>query len=166
MHRAPAVFFLEANRFREPPFWRHKNLKPLEEYGTNSTEIGVGPDEGCDDDCDIEEEDEGGDEEDEEDEDNGTHQHDGRMFEEALMGDIELILDFAAGLKHQVQFHDQRLLSALEREGAGFLRFAKACMEKERRMNSMRTPTVSTWEKSTSSAMFYRTRPTAADENT
>jgi hypothetical protein len=39
-------------------------------------------------------------------------------------------------------------------------------MEKERRMNSTRTLTVPTWEKSTSSAMFYRTRPTAADENT
>jgi hypothetical protein len=140
-------------------------LKLLEEYGTDSTEIGVGPDEGCDDNCDIEEEDEGCDE-DEEDEDNGTHQHDGRTFEEALTGDIELILDFTAGLKHQAQFRDQQLLNALEREAAGFLQFAKACMEKERRMNSTRTPTMSTWEKSTSSVMFYRTRPTATDENT
>lgn len=109
-----AVFFLEADCFHELPFWRHKNLKPLEEYGTNSTEIGVGPDKGCDDDCDIEEEDEGGDEEDKEDKDNRTHQHDGRTFEEALMGNIELILDFAAGLKHQAQFCDQWLLNALE----------------------------------------------------
>ena len=144
-------------------------MKLLEEYSTDSVEIGMAPDEGRDDNCDIEEENEGGEddeEDDDEDEDNGTHQHDGRTFEEALMGNINLILDFAAGLKHQAQFHDQRLLNALEREGAGFLRFAKVCMEKERRMNSMRTPTVSTWEKSTSSAMFYRTRPTAADENT
>jgi hypothetical protein len=169
MHIVPAVFFLEADRFREPPFWRHKSLEPLEQYGADSTEIGVRPDAGRDDDCDIEEEDEGSDEEDDEDEDNednGTHQQDGRTFEEALMGDIDLIMDFAAGLRHQAQFRDQRLLDALEQEGAGFLRFAKACLEKERRMNSTRTPTMSTWEKSTSSAMFYRTRPTPADENT
>ena len=89
-------------------------MKPLEEYGTNSMEIGVGPDKGCDDDCDIKEEDEGGDEEDEEDEDNGTHQHDSHAFEKALMEDIELILDFAAGLNHQAQFCDHQLLNALE----------------------------------------------------
>jgi len=35
------------------------------------------------------------------------------------MGDIDLILNFAAGLKHQAQFRDQRLLNALEREGGG-----------------------------------------------
>ncbi|KAF8955525.1 hypothetical protein BDZ97DRAFT_1632229, partial [Flammula alnicola] len=156
MQTVPAVFFLEADRFRQPPFWRHKHLKPLEEYGADSMKIGVGSAEGCDEDRDIEEE--GGDDDDDE-EDDGPHQHDGRTFEEALKGDIDLILDFAAGLQHQAQFRDQRLLSALEREGAGFLRFAKACMEKERRMNSTRSPTVSTWEKSTSSAMFYRTRP-------
>jgi len=32
MHIVPAVFFLEANRFREPPFWKHKSLKPLEGF--------------------------------------------------------------------------------------------------------------------------------------
>ena len=61
---------------------------------------------------------------------------------------------------------DQRLLNALQREGAGFLRFAKACIEKERRMNSTRSPTLSTWEKSTSSAMFYRARTTGANRST
>lgn len=30
MHRAPPVLFLETQRYREPPFWRHKSLKPLE----------------------------------------------------------------------------------------------------------------------------------------
>lgn len=124
-------------------------MKPLEEYGAEK-EIGAAPNEGHDVNSDLEEEDEGEDEEDEEDEDNGTHQHDGHTFEEALAGDIKLILDFAAGLKHQAQFRDQRLLNALEREGAGFLRLAKACLEKERRINSTRTPTVSTWERSTS----------------
>ena len=50
----------------------------------------------------------------EEEEEEVTHKHDGRTFEEALVADIDLIVDFAAGLKHQVQFRDQRLLNALE----------------------------------------------------
>ncbi|KAF8889149.1 hypothetical protein CPB84DRAFT_1749343 [Gymnopilus junonius] len=98
--------------------------------------------------------------EEDDDEEAGTYQHDGQTFEEALMDEIKLIEEFTAGLKHQAQFRDGRLLNTLQREGAGFLRFAKACMEKERRLNSTRSPTVSTWEKSTSSAMFYRARPT------
>ena len=57
------------------------------------------------------------------------------------------------------------MLNALEQEGASFLRLAKACMEKERRMNSMRGPTVLMWEKSTSSAIFYCTWPTLVDQS-
>jgi len=112
------------------------------------------------------------DEEEEEEEDNDeededvTHQHNGHTFEEALTEGIDLIVEFAKGLKHQLQFQDRRMLNALEREGASFLRLVKACMEKERRMNSTRGPTVSMWEKSTSSAMFYRTRPTLVDQST
>ena len=140
-------------------------MKPLDEYAAGPTEIGVGHEEGSVDDCNIEEEDEEeGDEDNDDEEEDGTHQSETRTFEEALIGDIDLILEFAAGLKHQAQFRDQRLLNALEREGGGFLRFAKACMEKERRMNSTRSPTLSTWEKSTSSAMFYCAR--ATDQNT
>ena len=96
MHIAPAVFFLETNRFCEPLFWRQETLKPLEEYGAEK-EIGVAPNEGHDVNSDLEEEDEGEDEEDEEDEDNRTHQHDGHTFEEALAGDIKLIRDLAYG---------------------------------------------------------------------
>ena len=122
----------------------------LEKYSTNSMEIGVGPDKGHNDGCDIEEEGEGGDEEEDNDnEDIRAHQHDGCMFKEAVMDDIDLILDFTAGLKHQVQFFDQWLLNTLEQVGAYFLQFVKACMEKERRMNLMRAPTVSMWEKPT-----------------
>jgi hypothetical protein len=90
------------------------------------------------------------------------HKYDGHTFEKAFIAHIDLIVDFTASLKHQVQFRDQRLLNALQREGAGFPRFAKACIEKEKRMNSTRSPTLPTWEKSTSSAMFYRARTTVA----
>jgi hypothetical protein len=91
-----------------------------------------------------------------------VHEHDGCTFEEAFIAHIDLIVDFTAGLKHQVQFHDQWLLNALQREGAGFLQFAKACKEKEKRMNSTRSPMLLMWDKSTSSAMFYCARTTIA----
>ena len=73
-----------------------------------------------------EEDEEGGraDDEEEEEEEEITHQNDGQTFKEALNADIDLIVDFAAGLKHQVQFHDQQLLNALEQEGVGFIQFA------------------------------------------
>ncbi|KAF8151568.1 hypothetical protein B0H34DRAFT_621443, partial [Crassisporium funariophilum] len=165
VHRVPPIFFLEADRFREPPFWRHKSLRPLEEYRDEPAAVFVGPVEEGNENPNFggegDEDDAGGMDSDGEDdeEENGTHQHDGSTFEEEMTANINLILDMAAGLKHQLQFRDQRLLNALQREGAGFLRFARACMEKERRVNSTRSPPVSTWERSTSSAMFYRTRP-------
>ena len=42
-------------------------------------------------------------EEEEEEEEERAHLHDGQTFEEALTADIDLIVDFAASLKHQVQ---------------------------------------------------------------
>ena len=39
-------------------------------------------------------------------------------------------------------------------------------MEKEKARNSTRGQNVSTWDKATSSAMFYHTRPIVADEGT
>ena len=141
-------------------------MRPLEEYRGDSATVAMQHVEERDKDADLgaevdDDENEGGsDDEEDEEEEVGTYQHDGRTFEKALMDEIKLIEQFTAGLKHQTQFRDGRLLSALQREGAGFLRFARACMEKERRTNSTRSPTVSTWEKSTSSAMFYRPRPT------
>ena len=104
----------------------------------------------------------------EEDEDDLAYElgHNGKTFEEAMTAEINLISEFVNGLKHQLQFRDQRMLNTLQREGAAFFRVAKACMEKERRMNSTRGGSVSTWEKSTGSAMFYHTRPTVVDQNT
>lgn len=34
----------------------------------------------------------------------GTHQHDGSTFEEAMTANIDLTLNMAVGLKHQLQF--------------------------------------------------------------
>ena len=39
IHKVPPIF-LGFERFREPPFWRHKTLRPLEEYRDDSTAVG------------------------------------------------------------------------------------------------------------------------------
>ena len=39
VHRVPPIFFLEADRFREKPFWRHKSLRPMEEYCAESAAV-------------------------------------------------------------------------------------------------------------------------------
>jgi hypothetical protein len=99
MHRVPLIFFLEAKRYRTAPFWRHKSLRPLEEEGAETMVIIV---ESVIDEHVRGDEDENDEaEDDDEDEDEGcveTHQEDGRTFEEAMEGDIDLILDFARGL--------------------------------------------------------------------
>ena len=82
------------------------------------------------------EEDEEGGLADEEEEEERTHEHGGRTFEDALIADNNLI-----GLKHSVT------------GGGHLMRFAKACIEKEKRINPTRSPTLPMWEKSTSSAM-------------
>lgn len=157
----PPVFFLEVKRHRTAPFWRHSALKlnqdPMIDEG--GAEI-----------VDEEDDEEGGANSEEDDldiDDVVEARGNGSTYEEAINADIDLIAEFVKGLRHQVQFHDQRMLSALEREGAGFLRLGRACMEKEKRLQSTRGgETPSTWEKSTISAMFYRVRPTNAEMNT
>ncbi|KAF8192247.1 hypothetical protein K438DRAFT_1906879 [Mycena galopus ATCC 62051] len=95
-----------------------------------------------------------------------TRPHDdSRTFEEAMDDNIDLILEFAKGLKYQRQFRDQRMLQVLEREGASFLRLARVCVGKEKKLRSTRDTTPSTWksDKSTNSAMVYRARLTVSD---
>lgn len=75
---------------------------------------------------------------------------------------ISMIWAFADGLEYQIQFEDQRMLEIVEREGAGFLRLAENCLSCERWANTRgQSPTM--WERATSNAMFYRTRPPVSD---
>lgn len=169
MHHVPPVFFLEVKRYRNTPFWRHGALKPQDESSGEETETSAASGRGADE-YNDDVEDDGGENDDDSEEEDGdnafeTH-HNGHTFEETIGDEIDLILNFAKGLQHQVQYRDQRMLNTLQREGASFLRLARACMEKERRTNSTRSSTVATWEKSTSSAMFYRARPTVVDQRT
>lgn len=164
VHQPPPVFFLEVKRYRTAPFWRHETLKPILDFESLFSHLVIT---GKDDEQDVAESD-GDDDEDEEelDFDVGEVIERGRTFEEALEANIELITEFVGGLQFQAQFRDQRMLSALEREGAGFLRLARACIAKERKYRSQRGPTPSTWEQSTISALFYHPRPTDAEIDT
>ncbi|KAF8209015.1 hypothetical protein K438DRAFT_1754068 [Mycena galopus ATCC 62051] len=155
----PPVFFLEVKRQRTAPFWVHPSLRPLsddEEEADSRASVPGGELMQADAPLDGDDDDDG----------NlvDTQPHDDRRtFVEAMDADIDLILEFAKGLKYQRQFRDQRMLQTLEREGASFLRLARACLAKEKRLTSTRGEAPSTWDKSTASAMFYRARPAASD---
>ncbi|KAJ7774147.1 hypothetical protein DFH07DRAFT_988137 [Mycena maculata] len=159
MKRVPPVFFLEVKRQRTAPFWVHPTLQPASETDNADTPSG-----------DLNDASPGAvtpgtvsDGEDDDDDDVvDTHQPEEVQptFLESMDENIATILEFAKGLEFQ------RMLQALEREGASFLRLAKACLAKEKRLRSTRGTTASTWDKSTSSAMFYRARPAPSDANT
>ncbi|KAG1719044.1 hypothetical protein EDD22DRAFT_618631 [Suillus occidentalis] len=61
-------------------------------------------------------------------------------------------------LEYQIQFNDYRMLTVLEHNGSSFLLLADNCLGRERRENSSRLWSPTTWEKGTASAMFYRAR--------
>ncbi|KAJ7223375.1 hypothetical protein GGX14DRAFT_351851 [Mycena pura] len=71
---------------------------------------------------------------------------------------------FTAGLEHQVQFRDRRMMETIERRGGGFLRLMDACIDKEDRNTNNRAVAPRTWENS--DAMFYRPLPRVAERNT
>jgi hypothetical protein len=89
-----------------------------------------------------------------------------RSFSERLDDDINLIRDFLDGLEYQREFRDHRMLESLERNGAGFFCLARNCLDRERRLNSSRASSPTTWEQTTANTMYYRARPRSADKNT
>ncbi|KAG1844106.1 hypothetical protein C8R48DRAFT_618263, partial [Suillus tomentosus] len=93
---------------------------------------------------------------------------DTRTFQERFEAHIKNFRDFCDGLQYQIQFNDHRMLNAVEREGASFIRLMENCLGRERRENSSRQRSPTTWERETSNAMFYRTRPlsTASGKST
>jgi hypothetical protein len=89
----------------------------------------------------------------------GTGVNDSGTFRDRFEGTIATIREFYKGLECQMQFGDQHMLDTLECEGASFLRLARGCLGRERRVNSMRGPALTIWEKEASNAMCYRTMP-------
>ncbi|KAG1824250.1 hypothetical protein DFJ58DRAFT_672829 [Suillus subalutaceus] len=178
VHAVSPVFFLEVQRNRTLPFWSHPSLVSLHdslppnstvleqmlqysmraEEDTHENTTGV----------------EGNifDREDEEAEDEfvdtAAGWMDTRTFQERFEAHIKNLRDFCDGLQHQIQFNNHRMLHVIEREGASFIRLMENCLGRERRENSSRQRSLTTWEKEISNAMFYRTclRSTASDEST
>jgi hypothetical protein len=158
VHPVSPQFFLEAQRNRTAPFWRHPSLTPLTNTATTTinndipaTQETVQHDVDNDDNDDI------------------VDMADAvirETYTESMTQIIQLLRDFTNGLEYQIQFQDRRMLDTLEREGAGLLRLAHNCIDRERRSNLSRSSTPMTWERSTANAMFYRTRLPLADAGT
>jgi hypothetical protein len=164
------MFFLQVKWNRTPLFWQHPTLVPLEgtisHLATNPTPPPSNKDDS--------EQEPSGDISDEGDDDADSvvdtqpalWAGDGSTHHERLTDTITTIRDFCDGLEYQLQFEDQRMLETLEREGASFLRLVKACLTWERRMNTTRGSSPTTWEQGTSNVMWYRTRPHCEDVDT
>ena len=157
------VFFLQVTRNQMTPFWSHPALIPLQtdnitDEDRMETEVveGVGPNDPiADDDFDHT----GGRfEDDTVDTREGIWEGERKTFKEEMDAHIKMIRDFADGLEYQVLFQDRRFLKTLQKEGAGFFRLAESCLSRERRFNSSREASPTTWENSTANAMFYRAR--------
>lgn len=80
-----------------------------------------------------------------------------------IQGQVE---EFVNGMGYQIDFADLRWLQTLRREGASFLRLAKACQDRERAFNTTRGPTPTTWDPKAASTMYYCTRPVAREMDT
>jgi hypothetical protein len=170
VHLVPPTFFLEVSRNRSTPFWSHQSLVPLTETHHDDQVSAPSLENGAT----MEGEDDG--------EDGGSDGQDGavegelvdtlagadsmRTVRERFDDNISLIRNFLDGLQYQRQFSDPRMLESLERNGAGFLRLARNCLDRERRLNSSRAASPTTWEHETANAMYYRARPRPADRDT
>ncbi|KAH8978339.1 hypothetical protein EDB92DRAFT_1821650 [Lactarius akahatsu] len=179
-HPVNPQFFLEVTQNRSVPFWAHPSLEPLsiaaerievdQAMATNSDgghnvnveayhhlntarnkfeDMGPGSE---DDDSDglIDTWEKGNSE---------------KTCKEELEDYIRIIRDFCDGLEFQVKFEDPRFLRTLEKEGAGFIRLAQNCLSRERRFNSSRASSPSTWERTTTKALFYRSHPSPCHDN-
>jgi len=79
-----------------------------------------------------------------------------KTFKEEMDVHIQMIRDFADGLKYQISFQDHRFLKTLQKEGAVFFQLAENCLSHEHRFNSSREALLTTWESSTANTMFYQ----------
>ena len=90
-----------------------------------------------------------------------TQEFNSTTFKEEMQTLTELLCDFADGCEHQIQFG---VLKTLEKEGAALFRLARNCLDRKHRMNSSWASSPTTWESSTSNALFYRSRTPCRDQ--
>ncbi|KAF5359967.1 hypothetical protein D9757_012146 [Collybiopsis confluens] len=153
-------------RNRTAPIWSHPLLKPLpsSQNVTETVDEVLYREEGDVASDGRAEEDEEEEEEEEEEVDVVTASH--LTHDEQMNGLIRDLRSFADGLAYQIQFRDNRMLSAVYRNGSGFIRMMEACLEKERRDNLNRGMPTATWDSEFASATYYRTWPRNFDRDT
>ena len=167
VHPVPPIFFLEVKRNRTTPFWQHASLVSLAKPAVDGEDMGIQPSTSAQVLNGENVKDLHGDASDESDDgvidlgdyEPGRHQTMG----EKLIARANLLREFADGLSYQVQFNDHRWVETLEREGGSLFRLASSCLDRERRFSSTRGTSPTTWERATTSAMYYRTRPPRRD---
>jgi hypothetical protein len=175
VHQVPARFFLEVTRNQNIPFWDHKALIPLDldhpmDVVSNAatTEDGMTHSINVYDDSRQNQHEYNEDSSEEGDDINETAVSigNGQTYRQQLTNHIHLLREFCDGLEYQLQFNDPRMLNSVERDGAGMLRLASHCLSRERRLNSTRGGSPTTWEAETIDALYYRTRPPPSDAHT
>ncbi|KAJ3782228.1 hypothetical protein GGU10DRAFT_275997, partial [Lentinula aff. detonsa] len=160
----PPIFFLQVKRSRIAPVWSHPLLKLL--HSQNTDELERLNEEPVVDRIDNIEKSEGEESDDEEEENDDVALNIGSTFKEQMEDLTRDLHSFADGLAYQIQFRDNRMLSAVLRHGGSFLRMMEACLEKEKRHNMNRGAPLATWDSGSASAMYYRTRPRRGEEGT
>ena len=168
VHPVPPVFFWEVKRRRSQPFWSHPALVPL---GPPPKSLHSSP---CTNDEDVQRPRADSDMEIDSDSDSESVSSGdegslpfiaiGKTCQEQMLERVELLEEFVRGLRYQIQFNDVRMLNIVEREGGSLFRLARSCLDREKRFNSTRTDAPTTYDRQTSNAMFWRTRPLLRNE--
>ncbi|EGN95280.1 hypothetical protein SERLA73DRAFT_77294 [Serpula lacrymans var. lacrymans S7.3] len=161
VHAVPPLFLLEVKRNQTTLFWKHPALilldTPTSHLNSDDTVLLTNMAAGQGD-SDIRD--------DKESDDEGIIDVGGMenwSVGETMVTRAKLLRDFADSILYQAQFNDHRWGESLEREGACLFQLASHCLEHERQFNSTRGTSPTTWEKATTSAMYYRTHPPCAD---
>lgn len=157
-HLVLPVFFLQVHCNQTMLFWKHKKLVPLvmHDNDTVSTdEQQVAEDRSEMNESDFDQSDG------EELEGNvidteGPNVVGGLTFSKCIEAWVALLWD-SDGLEYQLHFGDSCMLDCLEQESTGFFRMVESCLSCEHCLNLTRGASLMTWEKATSSALFYRT---------
>lgn len=157
-HVVPGIFFLQVRRARTTPFWRHPELRPLDNSvldassaETSDAETLDPPDDPfADVPCDAENEweDVFGDQ---------TSARENTYQEMLRIGN--LLREFGDAVLFQASFNERRCLGTLNRYGGQLFGLATDFLEHERKANSTRCSNPATWDPLTSHLMFFRTRP-------
>lgn len=164
VHPVDPIFFLEVKRNRTTPFWSHPSLKPLDPLAFPAPHSTLPINSAGNTMLQFEDGDDGSENADDKFVDTADGTSNYRSAKDQLRERISQLQDFVNGLEYNVQFSDHRMVDALERAGATFFRFVDNCLDRERRENSTRLSSPTTYEMSTANAMFYRSRRSKREE--